>query len=359
MIDMIETGETTGFNSLQTGKRMETQRQHRRTFLSQLQRFQFPSNGKAHGNQWRIYSRYGKLLSFNSLQTGKRMERKNTRISFLDLQKEFQFPSNGKEHGKTRNDGHRHARKHVSIPFKREGAWKATTSEDCTQCFSLSFNSLQTGRSMERKEFVPAVGQEPFVSIPFKREGAWKDQRSNPANWATDGICFNSLQTGRSMESDEQTGQALEDYIVVSIPFKREGAWKDRIFVQSFGEGMDESFNSLQTGRSMERAQTKMAIRLRKMSVSIPFKREGAWKVKMACLYKQHSTMSFNSLQTGRSMERPGRRNCFRKVITVSIPFKREGAWKVIAQTVNADIERMFQFPSNGKEHGKSYPGTL
>ena len=38
---------------------------------------------------------------------------------------------------------------------------------------SLSFNSLQTGRSME--SMIEEVGIENVgVSIPFKREGAWK-----------------------------------------------------------------------------------------------------------------------------------------------------------------------------------------
>ena len=61
----------------------------------------------------------------------------------------------------------------------------------------------------------------------------------------------------------------------------------------------------------------------------------------------------FNSLQTGRSMEsvplesapRPHR-------FWVSIPFKREGAWKDIIYSL-ASVKLLFQFPSNGKEHGK------
>ena len=37
----------------------------------------------------------------------------------------FQFPSNGKEHGKLDQFGDMHnSQYHVSIPFKREGAWK-------------------------------------------------------------------------------------------------------------------------------------------------------------------------------------------------------------------------------------------
>ena len=38
----------------------------------------------------------------------------------------------------------------------------------------------------------------------------------------------------------------------------------------------------------------------------------------------------------------------------VSIPFKREGAWKAIEDRLRVSLSGItFQFPSNGKEHGK------
>ena len=37
----------------------------------------------------------------------------------------------------------------------------------------------------------------------------------------------------------------------------------------------------------------------------------------------------------------------------VSIPFKREGAWKDGWELLCGCAEQSFQFPSNGKEHGK------
>ena len=62
----------------------------------------------------------------------------------------------------------------------------------------------------------------------------------------------------------------------------------------------------------------------------------------------------FNSLQTGRYME--SKRNVIRRdqLGQVSIPFKREGTWKVSKMnTMGRDITSEFQFPSNGKVHGK------
>ena len=63
----------------------------------------------------------------------------------------------------------------VSIPFKREGTWKETSASLLPKKqYEASFNSLQTGRYMER----------------------WKDVLLESLK---DG--FNSLQTGRYMES--------------------------------------------------------------------------------------------------------------------------------------------------------------
>ena len=65
-------------------------------------------------------------------------------------------------------------------------------------------------------------------------------------------LCFNSLQTGRSMERLSRVTASWVGETEVSIPFKREGAWK------------------------VEERYFHDVVRL---SVSIPFKREGAWKV--------------------------------------------------------------------------------
>ena len=62
------------------------------------------------------------------------------------------------------------------------------------------------------------------------------------------------------------------------------------------------SFNSLQTGRYME-SETLEAIAVLVMLVSIPFKREGTWKVMKTNNLEHLAVIGFNSLQTGRYME--------------------------------------------------------
>ena len=135
------------------------------------------------------------------------------------------------------------------------------------------FNSLQTGKGMESRNLRAVLMQAQQVSIPFKRERAWK---VNPLS------------------------QTQIPHVKVSIPFKRERAWKD---------------GSFEANRSQHR------------KVSIPFKRERAWKV-----------AGINLL------------GC--PIREVSIPFKRERAWKE-KQCPNGRKNKKFQFPSNGKGHGK------
>ena len=111
----------------------------------------------------------------------------------------FQFPSNGKVHEKSLCAEKRKAQgKKVSIPFKREGTWKVTPTRTPTTV-AISFNSLQTGRYMERE--LKAVVSERIDS-------------------------FNSLQTGRYMESLLRGRASPDGSRRVSIPFKREGTWK-------------------------------------------------------------------------------------------------------------------------------------
>ena len=102
------------------------------------------------------------------------------------------------------------------------------------------------------------------------------------------------------MERNEETVSAA--YIKVSIPYEREGAWKglqqshhkstrNKFQFPTNGKGHGKSdtpgwchhwsdcFNSLRTGRGMERLEFHQRIDNDNASrVSIPYEREGAWK---------------------------------------------------------------------------------
>ena len=119
--------------------------------VNERNKFQFPSNGKAYSKFFPWHVRIEKIRRcFNSLQTGKRIQRAGLRgtkpsliSSFNSLQtgkriqryddsgddeyyrKRFQFPSNGKAYSKlgTVAPG-TSANEFVSIPFKRESVFK-------------------------------------------------------------------------------------------------------------------------------------------------------------------------------------------------------------------------------------------
>ena len=189
-------------------------------------------------------------ISFNSLQTGRSMEREFEYVSrCLCGTLLFQFPSNGKEHGKGSECGQRFPR---------------------CRLFQFPSNGKEHGKPADAVR--GSTARDYPVSIPFKREGAWKGLRHLDLIFGYNG--FNSLQTGRSME--RKIDRLYKRKITVSIPFKREGAWKGRSQT-----GLDDHADA----------------------VSIPFKREGAWKGKRNG-FLGPVVRSFNSLQTGRSMER-------------------------------------------------------
>ena len=116
------------------------------------------------------------------------------------------------------------------------------------------------------------------------------------------------------------------DVGLVSIPFKREGAWKV----------------------ARKAGDPRCSVR-----VSIPFKREGAWKARYG--YPEFDITDMVSIP----FKREGAWKVFEEIedinlrCTVSIPFKREGAWKARGGNRDSGTGKKFQFPSNGKEHGK------
>ena len=166
------------------------------------------------------------LFSFNSLQTGRRIQRRENGIH-TEKHLEFQFPSNGKADTKSFwTQTNSAASVFVSIPFKREGGYKVWWYNR-HRLRHYGFNSLQTGRRIQRnvKNFLHCDSIRAFVSIPFKREGGYKEELERiygtdvemfqfPSNGKADtkvflflpsmaGVVtsFNSLQTGRRIQS--------------------------------------------------------------------------------------------------------------------------------------------------------------
>ena len=185
----------------------------------------------------------------------------------------FQFPSNGKVYPKWR------------LPL-------------CWERVMESFNSLQTGKSIQRPgRTAPKQWRKRQVSIPFKRESlskGWSHSKGVtsmakfqfPSNgkvypkcsWRVYAnqtvLCFNSLQTGKSIQRGRLHRGWLQEK--VSIPFKRE---------------------------SLSKVLNKTWLAKHCSHVSIPFKRESLSKVRRQDTWWS-TRDSFNSLQTGKSIQR-------------------------------------------------------
>ena len=169
--------------------------------------FQFPSNGKAYTKREQVatirkhatVSIPFKRESIYKVPKNLRGEICNRSVSIpfkresiykgfikMDLKNRadslFQFPSNGKAYTKalTANSTHSDIRKQVSIPFKRESIYKVAIALALTLAFTMSFNSLQTGKHIQSKSMdlihMEAVG---FNSLQTgkhiqRRSDTWK-----------------------------------------------------------------------------------------------------------------------------------------------------------------------------------------
>ena len=136
---------------------------------------------------------------------------------------------------------------------------------------------------------------------------------------------FNSLQTGKRIQRLVRSLTQPIPNLIVSIPFKRESVSKDTI-TDNCLKKMLKCFNSLQTGKRIQR-------HVRTLKVTV-------------------QNNSFNSLQTGKAYPKLCLGSGCRISSGVSIPFKRESVSKVFA-TDEDPVVPEFQFPSNGKAYPK------
>ena len=205
----------------------------------------------------------------------------------------------------------------VSIPFKRESLSKDYADE--------RFNMQR--HPWQRMPNNPGQYEVIIVSIPFKRESLSKAMQRIWHGCMIWKISFNSLQTGKPIQRPSAGGGKSKAEIRVSIPFKRESLSKVNGDNPRILAGAHD--------------------------VSIPFKRESLSKEinpKMVSVWE----FSFNSLQTGKPIQRDTAENedvlvfGFNSLQTgkpiqslipttrmrcmshlVSIPFKRESLSKV------------------------------
>ena len=313
--------------------------------------FQFPSNGKADPKKESPDDtrKYRKYDCFNSLQTGKQIQRISPMRPSETSCFKFQFPSNGKADPKLIPQL-RKGTIWVSIPFKREKA-DPKLNRTARLGFGSIFVSIPFKRESRSKVFVrasdkifarmfqfPSNGKaDPKdwkrdetragtkVSIPFKRESRSKGTHSQRLPRMMH--CFNSLQTGKQIQS------------------LKHSVYKLKILI---------CFNSLQTGKQIQRITTVSFADFWQGGFQFPSNGKADPKLTSTQGTGQSETTGFNSLQTGKQIQRySGLTDTAQKFMSVSIPFKRESRSKE-KEAVRATAAIEFQFPSNGKADPKS-----
>ena len=117
-------------------------------------------------------------MSFNSLQTGKPIQRHHARSLCL-LGRKFQFPANGKAYPKALGIDLIQGAGilFVSIPFKRESLSKGGTSTRYTSNGFVEFPFPSNGKAYPKLFRHVRCGVGFHVSIPCKRESLSKEEQ--------------------------------------------------------------------------------------------------------------------------------------------------------------------------------------
>ena len=115
--------------------------------------FQFPSNGKAYPKLYSALSWFVLVSLFQFPSNGKAYPKVYFTKDLLPAEgNKFQFPSNGKAYPKT-DDSHRRRDESTSFQFPSNGKAypkQPCSGSGCTYTWQ-SFNSLQTGKHIQRK----------------------------------------------------------------------------------------------------------------------------------------------------------------------------------------------------------------
>ena len=187
--------------------------------------FQFPSNGKAYPKAKPEVKRSKRDTMFQFPSNGKAYPKVQGRRK-VSSEDKFQFPSNGKTYPKALNLFEKiNPEPRVSIPFKRESLSKECTEPPTSLSEQLGFQFPSNGKAYPKQQVCKESGQWP--------------------------VCFNSLQTGKPIQSLACPTQPGENKNV-SIPFKRESLSKVKEMLKATGVKNIYSFNSLQTGKPIQ-----------------------------------------------------------------------------------------------------------
>ena len=161
----------------------------------------------------------------------------------------FQFPTNGKAHSDSHKQGCLcYSPFSVSIPYEREGTFRQIVH--FTQIFKYhhkSFNSLRTGRHIQTGLTINNVRGGIVFQFPTSGK-AHSDMVGRL--YVTPRNGFNSLRAGRHIQTKRKASSS-ENGSTVSIPYEREGTFRLSSHPKSTTT-RSPSFNSLRAGRHIQ-----------------------------------------------------------------------------------------------------------
>ena len=138
----------------------------------------------------------------------------------------------------------------VSIPFKRESVSKVTPDSDRVKSYLITFQFPSNGKAYPKHLSCFLISSECYVSIPFKRESVSKAQVLKCD------IIHTTIRVSIPFKRESVSKAAWEatkgTAVTVSIPFKRESVSKE-VSLQRANAAGPERFNSLQTGKRIQR----------------------------------------------------------------------------------------------------------
>ena len=197
-------------------------------------------------------------------------------MSIVNVYK-FQFPSNGKAHSDACGIPYPPPRcgESVSIPFKREGSFGPDTAGGLkTNSMTSCFNSLQTGRLIRTNNPHGLYGHGNIV-FQFPSNGKAHSDLKMWDRKSLSILSFNSLQTGRLIRTHGDLDNLHDIIEQVSIPFKREGSFGQEKRIKSLPSTNKFQFPS--NGKAHSDVPRKPPLTQSSEWVSIPFKREGSF----------------------------------------------------------------------------------
>ena len=266
----------------------------------------------------------------------------------------------------------------VSIPFKRESISKDHRNHLDSKDPLPRFNSLQTGKPIQsRRQTLPRYDtrRARFHSLQTGKP----IQSCNGSLGSAEMMCFDSLPTGKHIQRLYYWADAC---LGGEFRFPSNGKAYPKAITGLFYNKV-ESFDSLQTGKPIQSVNLISNVHHIHSVVSIPFKRESISKdvhigdVSGAIefpfpsngkAYPKHHPQTkakegnkewFPFPSNGKAYPKPRLFLCSARMSRVSIPFKRESLSKESDLRARWQPRRQFPFPSNGKAYPKIIETTL